>query len=238
MDAETFNEELLIALGGNLVDVELTEKDFEYAFNRAKRTFQQKGNNNLDKGFVLLSVTKDTRKYDIPESVDTVIRIIRPGYGGLFPENPWHYAIIQDIYNGLRAGGSSLVTYELSYQLIENIQKYMAHDVDFIFNKRRHTIEFLNTPKANEAWFLECYHDLPDEEYRALPWIQEWALTELKIILGRAYSKFGTLPGPSGEISMDGQSLIQEARDDQQRLIEEIGFYVDGDPTGGVILIG
>ena len=41
-----FNTDLEIALGGSLIDVELTANDYSYAFRMAKKVFLQKGSNN------------------------------------------------------------------------------------------------------------------------------------------------------------------------------------------------
>lgn len=52
--------------------------------------------------------------------------------------------------------------------------------------------------------------------------MQEGALTYAKEILGRIRSKFGNPPGPGGGIQLDGQALLQEAREDREKWFENL----------------
>lgn len=58
--------------------------------------------------------------------------------------------------------------------------------------------------------------------------IQEGALTYLKEILGRIRSKYQSVPGAGGSVSLDGQQLLQEAREDRQKWFEDL-IYKFGD---------
>ncbi len=58
--------------------------------------------------------------------------------------------------------------------------------------------------------------------------MQEGALTYAKEILGRIRSKYQSVPGAGGSVSMDGQQLLQEAREDRQKWFEDL-IYKFGD---------
>jgi hypothetical protein len=58
--------------------------------------------------------------------------------------------------------------------------------------------------------------------------IQEGALTYIKEILGRIRSKYQSVPGAGGSVAMDGQQLLQEAREDRQKWFEDL-IYKFGD---------
>lgn len=58
--------------------------------------------------------------------------------------------------------------------------------------------------------------------------IQEGALTYLKEILGRIRSKYQSVPGAGGGVVMDGQQLLQEAREDRQKWFQDL-IYKFGD---------
>ena len=58
--------------------------------------------------------------------------------------------------------------------------------------------------------------------------IQEGALSFCKEQLGRIRSKYQNVPGAGGSVAMDGQSLIQEAREDRQKWFEDL-IYKFGD---------
>lgn len=238
MNETEFNEMLETQLGGNLVDVELQPKDYSFAYDRAKKTFIQKGNNNLEKKFVPLVVDRETKEYNLDENIDTVVRIIKPS-GGFYSSDPFSIAIFNDIFRELGMGEGELLNFELGKQTIERIQRYSAYDNDFIYNRRTNQLQLLKKPEQNnQTWFLETYSNLTDEEYRDNLWVQQWAAAELKIILGRAYSKFQNVPTPAGDSSLPGSDLMQEGQQDKERLIEDIKNFVDGDETGLFIMMG
>ena len=58
--------------------------------------------------------------------------------------------------------------------------------------------------------------------------MQEGALTYAKEILGRIRSKYQNVPGVGGGVVMDGQQLLQEAREDRQKWFEDL-IYKFGD---------
>lgn len=241
MDKQDFYDFIEARLGGNLVEVELTTEDYRTAFEVAKSTFIQRGNNNLEKKFYALSVTAGTRSYTLPtaENIDTVIRIIKPR-SGLGTDDPFSLSVIQEMFSvqSTLTTDTSLLTYELSKQLLDNINIYFVNDTPFIYKPRNSSLELLDPPKVDQTWFLECFCNLTDAEYRDVLWVQNYALAEAKIILGRAYSKFSSLTTPAGEVSLNGEALISEGKDEKTTLLENIDQYVDGGPTGGVIFIG
>jgi hypothetical protein len=53
-------------------------------------------------------------------------------------------------------------------------------------------------------------------------------LTYIKEILGRIRSKYQSVPGAGGSVAMDGQQLLQEAREDRQKWFEDL-IYKFGD---------
>lgn len=235
----TFLADINTALGGNLIDVELTQVDYDYAFDKAKRIFQQRGNNNYDRKFISVPVTPDTYTYTIAtgENVDTVVRIIKPR-STLSSDDPFSVAAINEIFGGFTGGSSSMVTYELGLQLLDNINIYILNDTQYIWKKRLNTLTLLDNPRIAESWFIEVYADLPDVEYEEVIWVRNYTIAESKILLGNAYRKFQSLTAPSGETSLAGDSMIAEGKEDQLLLLESVNDYVDGDIAGSVMLIG
>jgi len=232
-DFQTLMQSLL---GGNLVDVELTNTDYQIAFDMAKRTYQQKGNNNQNHNFRTLDVVAGTTSYVVDSSVDTVIRIINTKS---FPSSdPFSLSLVESMFSAVRSTSGGLATYELSLQYLENLDIYYVNNLPFDYNKRTNTLKILKTPKVSETWMIETYDNSTDDEYRDMLWIQEWALAELKIMLGTAYRKFSALSAPTGETSLEGSTYVAEGREDKERLLFDITNHVDGDPVGGPILIG
>jgi len=237
---DKFKSDIEISLGGSLIDVELSQDDYDFAFDRAKRIFIQRGNNNYDHKFLPLAVVTDTFSYELPSSdnIDTIVKIIKPR-SSLSPADPFSVATINEMFGGMYAGGSSsLISYELGMQALDNINIYVLNDTQFTWNKRTNTIVLLDNPKIDESWFIEVYADLSDVEYEEVIWVRQYTMAEAKIILGNAYRKFSSLTAPSGETSLQGDTMISEGKEEQLLLLETIGDYVDGDIAGSVFIIG
>lgn len=230
MKKEEFYDEIITALGGNMMDVELCEKDIELTFKKAKRTFQQKGHNSYRKMYYRLKVDPCQTVYSLPIDLSMVVKIIKPdnifGTGDEFA-----LATFNDLFwrtNRTGATVSEWLAYDFTMQIIETHRRYIVFDVSFHFDEMNKTIRLESPPKRNEYWLVECYLNLSDDEYRDILWIQNWALAEAKIMLGNAYRKFSQLPGPDGTISLDGNGLIQEGTQEKERLLEEIQQGTDG----------
>jgi len=93
----------------------------------------------------------------------------------------------------------------------------------------------MSSPKTDqpaEVVMLQVYNYKPDvmllNDYLIFPWLQEYAYSFAKRILGEARSKFSTLAGPQGGTSLNGANLIAEAKEEMEKLEEEIKRYVDG----------
>jgi hypothetical protein len=84
-----------------------------------------------------------------------------------------------------------------------------------------------------ELWFLECYMNLDEEEYMDILWVQQWSLAEAKQMLGYAYRKFSSVSAPTGETQLSGDAMINEARDEMERLLVDIENQTDGDSASG-----
>lgn len=236
-----FMEKLEVLLSGNLVDVELEPADYQVAFDKAKQTWKQKGNSNLHHGYVVLEMIAHQNSYQLPIEVTDVISVVRRrGAGSLATiDDPFAMAGFQYFFNYNGNVNGSFLIYELTSQVLENRRTLRADEPFFKFSRRDKTLFLNNPPKTDQLYYIEVYKELDDIEYEENLWILEWTLAELKHILGRAYRKFGnSLSSPTGESALDGEALVQESREDKERLLEEIDNFTDGDPDGLGIYIG
>jgi len=58
-------------------------------------------------------------------------------------------------------------------------------------------------------------------------WIRRYTLATAKELLGIIRSKYATMPLPNGEVSMDGDSLKAEGREEKQLLVDELKEFLD-----------
>ena len=88
------------------------------------------------------------------------------------------------------------------------------------------------TDSPTETVMLHIYNYKPDvmllNDHMIYPWIQEYAYSFAKRILGEGRSKFATLAGPSGGTTLNGTSLIAEAKEELEKLEDELKRFVDG----------
>jgi len=92
------------------------------------------------------------------------------------------------------------------------------------------------TPREVVPVFVKYtrYADEGNADIREEGWVRDYALAVVKIRLGRARSKYSSLPGPRGDVQMDGSTLVEEGKADLERLVdvlrqeheEPLGFYV------------
>jgi len=58
-------------------------------------------------------------------------------------------------------------------------------------------------------------------------WIRRFSLSLAKETLGQVRSKFGTIPIPGNNVTLNGDKLISEAREEQKTLREELQKVLD-----------
>lgn len=242
MTEQDFYDLIIAELGGNLIEVELGQPDVTAAYNKAKATFIQKGNNNFDEQYVALPVTPDQRDYDLSGlgvDIDTIANIITPGFEGGYTHNLFTLATINDIFSGIiNNTDASLVTYMMTLQQINFLNQVTDSYPSFRYNKISKTLHLNKTPVISTTWLLHCWANLTDDQYRDLLWIQEYAKAEAKIILGLAYRKFSSVTGPAGTVSLDGDALIRDGQQEKKDLLQQIADYTDGDAAYGYITFG
>lgn len=89
-----------------------------------------------------------------------------------------------------------------------------------------------DTDTVSEIILLWTYNVKPDvmlfNDIYAFPWLQEYAYSFAKRILGEAREKFATIAGPQGGTQLNGASLKAEAQAEMESLEQQLKDYVDG----------
>ena len=74
---------------------------------------------------------------------------------------------------------------------------------------------------------------MTEEEVDSVEWIHKYSLAWAKEFLGRIRSKYGSVPGPTGEMQLDGATLLQEAQMEKEKLEESV--ILRGQPLGFLV---
>lgn len=69
--------EIEIALGGSMVDIDLEQKDYDYAITVTLDRYRQRSGNSIEESFVFLDVQPDVAKYTLPREIQEVRSVYR-----------------------------------------------------------------------------------------------------------------------------------------------------------------
>jgi hypothetical protein len=58
-------------------------------------------------------------------------------------------------------------------------------------------------------------------------WIRKYTLALAKELLGIIRSKYASMPLPNGEVSLDGEALKSEGREEKANLLEELSTFLE-----------
>ena len=139
---------------------------------------------------------------------------------------------------GGRIGG--LLTWDAFAQYQEVVRRLFGGHINFKYNPNNNKLTIMRRPRANENVLIRCYMEKPVDtlitDRYSRSWIRDYSLAQCKMMLGEARSKFGALPGAQGSVSLNGDTLKNEAQASIEKLERDIETYGTGeDPLTFVI---
>lgn len=218
--------------------VELSEEQFNVAIDNALDTYRQLSVGAYERRFMVYPLLRDQQVYylnspiDRTDSVVSVIKIHRLnvfGVTGSGPDNTWGQAFIQQFYN-FAGGGADLLSTHLVHSWSEEFSRIFAADLPYVWNEARRELYIMRAIRANEKVVMEVEIERSEQELLldryCKQFIQNWALAECKEYLGVIRSKYTSgSPGASGNITLNGETLLNEARQDFTELKEALLNY-------------
>jgi hypothetical protein len=241
-------EEIKIALGGTLVDVELEDRELNYCVTITLDRYRQRSGNSIEESFIFIDVQPDVATYTLPDEVQEVKSVYRNviGSSGGAAIDPFSLAFTNNIYmiqNPAQLGTTGaglLATYDFAMQYQNLIGRMFGRDVLFTWDTSTKRLTFHRRFGAVENVGLHCFNARPEEllinDVYAKPWIRSMAIANAKMLMGQARSKFQSLAGPQGGISLNGEALIQQAQAEMDKLEEELKMLIDSSEGYGFII--
>lgn len=230
-------------LGDGMVDVELDPKHYEQGLDLAVDRFRQRSSNANEEATLFLRMLQDTNEYTLPNEVIEVRETFRRALGSDEQSgidiDPFELAYTNLYF--LQAGRiGGLATWEAFSQYQETVGRLFGNKVNFTWDTVTKKLTLIRRPVHEETLLLQVYMKRTDEtlltDPYAKPWLRDYALAQCKMMLGEARSKFGNLPGAQGGVTLNGETLKNEATATLERLEDEIQKYSDGgDPLTFVI---
>ena len=124
----------------------------------------------------------------------------------------------------------SVGDYYITMSHLEMVRKILGNDGSFAVVNGR----YLNIAPTPTTWNEVIV------EFKALDtntlhpyfvnWIQKYSLAISKVILGNIRGKYVTLPSPGGGAQLNGEALIQQGNQEQEKLVEDLMLEIEEPP--------
>jgi hypothetical protein len=232
-------------LGDGIVDVELESEHYEMAINQALIKYRQRAQNSTEESYASLVLLPETQEYILPKEVMSIRAIFRRGIGSVTGTSASQFEPFASGYLNTymlvagRVGG--LTNYELFVDYQKLAMTMFGGFINFTFNPTTKKLTLVRKmpwqganpdPTQQESVLLWMFNKKPDQmifnDTFAFPWIQDYAYSFSKRILGQAYSKFASIAGPQGGTQLNGPAMVAEAQAEMEKLDEDLKLYVDG----------
>jgi len=232
-------------LGDGIVDVELDKEHYEMSINQALLKYRQRASNSQEESYAFLKLFPETQEIILPSIVMDVRAAYRRGIGSVSGTTASQFEPFASGYLNTymlvagRVGG--LLNYELFVDYQKLAMRMFGGYLNFTFNKTTKKLTLIRKipfvgvdadPNGFEDVLLHLYNYKPDSmllnDYQAFPWIQEYAYSFAKRIVGEAREKFASIAGPQGGTQLNGATLKGEATAEMEKLEQELKDYVDG----------
>lgn len=236
-------------LGYPTVCVELQDAHFDIAIDNAIAEVRRRVDNAYERGFVKLTIIGGQSVYWLnnpaigTDRVVSVIKVNRMSRFGTTTDPVAAQMISNQIF--MPGGGMDLLTTHMVAQMGEHMSMLSAGEVQFIFNEVSRELNIHRRLPNDEVLLLEVSLERTEQSLindRWLnQWIQGWAISECHEMLGMIRTKFGTLSGAGGGISLNGDTLLARADADKVELLRQISDNEVGntaDSGWGGFLIG
>lgn len=234
MKRKDIHRQIMMQLGGTLIDVELEAEEYDYVIDFALSIYRQRAENATKEQGIIFGFKSGQSRYDLSDREDiiSISGIYRNTLGATHSSgldlDPFLLQFTNQMmsYAGGKDGYGSLATLDFQRQHLELLETIMAHHIQYHFNNATSTLTIYNAIHRDEALLIlaECYRS--DEELfndtDISPWLIAYATAKAKQVLGEARGKFQQLAGPNGGISMNGAEMKTEANEEILKLEEEL----------------
>ena len=232
-------------LGSGIVDVELDKKHIDTAIDQSLRRYRQRARNSVEESYLVLTINKEQSDYFLPQEVITVRQVFRRGIGSTTGTTASQFEPFASGYLNTymlvagRVGG--LASYDMFTQYQELAMRMFGGFINFTWNQVTKKLSLIRKfPVGGEDIILWTYNYKPEvallSDYLIFPWIQDYSLALAKDMLGQAREKFGTIAGPQGGTQLNGGALKAEAKEEMDRLEEELKKFVDGSEPYSLVI--
>lgn len=242
-----------LALGGEVMDLEIGKESFDHSIDRAIQELRYRAS-PYTRGYYPIAIEHHAQKrlYLTNKRLghNRIIDVLGAYRAtGLWPSStgsgvnnitqPWLYGML----NGLPQG--SMLSHHLLASYMKELDVILARRVTYFFDERTRVLEVHNVLGRNETLLLDCAVEMTEQDlmsdrrYRA--WIERWAIAEARVKLAEVRGKYQTIPTAGGGTSLNGAELEARAQAEFAQLLLEVDEYVVQDLSefpGSFLAIG
>ncbi len=233
---EEFFYGINLHLGGDGVDLDLSDNDFRFSFNRAIQEFRGLSTRSIYDSYGFLNLEPNTQVYRLHRAIDNVMAIHRKR--ALFDSNNTGFDYFSQIaagmiYPGSQPGGYlGIATYDFALQYEETLTRLFARDIRFQYYSWNQTLYLQQVPRDYEMVVMRCavmktIQELLDDHWSFL-WLQKYTTALSKQILANKWGKILQVPGAQGGVQLNWQKLVQEADAEIKECKQQIFNLEDG----------
>jgi len=210
-----------------IVQIELSEKQYDQAFRRTMMWFTSK------KGFIVyrpLTIIPGVTDYQMAQDVNNVLDVIYAvpddvaaffslGFFDLIPYGP------QSIGN-LTANTSSYSGFAQLLQYNEERKRVFSVTPDWIYDQQTKILHAIyRSAGINSIALMQLKLNTFDVTHlvdKDMDLFYRYLLASSKEIVGRIRSKYDSLPSANGQVVLDGKELLAEAKEEKEMLEKEL----------------
>jgi len=230
---QTIKDYVLARLGHPTVRVELTDFQIQICIEEATSKLEYHAPHWM-KQYAVLDASANVNLYELPQEIANNLTDVYFRRGiftlGATPGSlEYDFAIMFFTNTGL-FNNYNVSQYMLMQMYLKQINKVLGNSTswDLINNKY---LQIFPIPSSSDEIILEFRGlDAATIHPAYKNWIQRYTLAVAKEILGRARSKYQTLPGPGGGTRLDGDALLAESKEEKQLLLEELKTEIQNPP--------
>lgn len=233
-------QEVMLTLGHGLVDVDLKKEHINYAIKFAINVYRQRASNATAETGTIFKYKKFVQKYDLSDTDIVDIKDIKRNTLGSsaaadYSQDPFLMMYTNQMMGALNQNMTygSISTVHIQHSYIKTLEQIVAGRIDYAWNPSTKVLQIFNKIARDEVFLLVSETQRSEDELLndtyVRPWVVLYAVAKSKAILGEARSKFQTLAGPNGGVTLNGNELKQEAQQEMEKLEEQLQSSVTDD---------
>lgn len=232
-------DNLYTRLGYPVINVELTRAQMDLAVQKGLDYIRRDSGAGYNRGYFFLDLNAGQQHYTLTSKtvgynkIVDVLYVYRPRGGFLnstFGGEIYGQQMLQQLYV---SGTFDILTYHLlaSYQSV--VAKLFASDFQYDWSERTRVLAIKRKIGRGERVLIDAVIERTEQDLLTdritKNWVENWALSEAKMMLAEMRGKYQSLPGAGGAISMNGAELKGDAQAMQDKLKQEIYDFVASD---------